>query len=301
MPRDTDFIIRASSLPTWADCERRWAADNVSSLARRCADERQQSKDPSRKNFGALFGSAGHLGTQSMLEDRLHGREVDYWKAVDLAKERLQSNVLTEIAAKRQLHWDQVTKNLDIGLAQLEAVLEKMSAFVLTTRPLLIEQELEMEWASYVVLRGHPDLIDCDGDTIDWKFGARKANYIGQFGGYGWLLQNNKLEVDVEPRDFVVVHPPRSSWDKKAHYVKQKEIEVFRYDFDACIESAAKQLDGITRAVKSWESKKNIWVFNANPNSKYCTKTTCRAYGTSFCDQWIEEVSKEMGDEWEMN
>jgi len=309
MPRDTDkdgnFIIRASSLPTWADCERRWAADNVSSLARRCTEERTQSKDPKRKNFGALFGRAGHLGTQSMLEDRLHGRDIDFWKGVDAAKENLTQEVLSEMMAKRQLHWDQVTKNLDVGLAQLESVLEKMLPFCESVEPLLIEAELEMDWAPGVILRGHPDLVDRDGDTVDLKFGARKANYIGQFGAYGWLLPNNKSEVYVRPRDFVLVHPPRSSWDKKAQYVKQKDIAIFRYDFDACIDSAYRQMEGIAAAVKKYESErksdKRLWVFNTNPNSKYCTKTTCRAYGTSSCDQWIEDVSKEMGDEWEMN
>ena len=127
MRRDSDkygnFYIHASSLNTFTDCEMRWAAQNVNRIGKICEDEHKRKQEGGNRLIGALFGTAAHLGTQLMLEEKMASGDWDFPRAYKLASERLEEDCES---AGSNLAWDAVTKRFDVASEQLKKVLKEV-------------------------------------------------------------------------------------------------------------------------------------------------------------------------------
>lgn len=299
MRKDTDkegnFYIHASSLNTFADCEMRWAAQNVNQITKVCEDETQKATGQGNgRLIGALFGTAAHLGLQLMLEEKQHtGSDFDFQRAYKLAADRLEEDCER---AGNELIWDQVTKKDDVAKDQLKKVLKEAAIrYVPTVEPVMIEQDFECEWAPGFKLRGKMDGVFKAGNgefacgIDDWKFGSKCGNYRGQIGAYKILLNSN-YDVDIEGGRII--------WIRRTGItIEQKRLIRISYDFDACINMATQATNRIVERVTDYRKEKNLAAFGRNPDSKFCTKKTCLAFGTSQCDAWIKETSDEQEEE----
>jgi len=299
---DGDFLISASSLQRFNDCELAWAVGNINRWTKVSRDERQAVSIERPTLFGPIFGTCGHLGTELMLRDVHAGRKVNYKGAVDAAISLLETKLKE---AADWLSWDSVTRDENVAIKQLKGVLAEIRIrYVNLARPLLIEAELDCKVASGFKLVGHPDVVNelDDGVIIDdFKFGSKCGCYICQIGAYKKLVYS---EYDVE------IHYGRVIWVKRTGVKHiQYPMQLIRYDYNACANAVEQTIDNIVSAVnryneeikklraKRGDHRKALWAFSRNPDSKFCTRKTCDAWGTSLCDQWIKEVSSEAEDD----
>lgn len=305
MRRDSDkfgnFYIHASSLNTFSDCEMRWASQNINQIGKKCEDEKA-SAGSNLKLVGAFFGTAGHLGLELMLEEKQQTGEWDFQRAYKHAVDRFEEDCEK---AGNLLSWDRVTNKFDVAAEQLKRVLKVAAIqYVPKVTPVLIEQELQCDWNQHVdtedtrlagfILRGRTDGIMQEGDDVgcwidDWKFGNKCGNYRGQVGAYKILTASN-YDVDI--------NGGRIIWIRRGGItIEQKKLIRINYDFDACINMATNGANRIAERVVEYEKTKDIEVFGKNPDSKFCTKKTCPAWGSSQCNAWIQETSEDQEEE----
>lgn len=307
--------IRASSLPNGLDCELRWAADNVAKINAACMKEKSPTGKP-QKAISLPFGTSGHFGVRLMLEEKQATGHFDFNKALNNA-----TALLYEEIEKHDIRWDDYASKKEQAAAQLERLLGiAAEQYVDFAHPYLIEHELKYGWkfewecectqwideksmqckcgryrqpgcrTREVVLSGHLDHMDQRGWVDDFKFGAKGGAYQAQGGGYIWLVYK-VLSHDLI-KSFRQIHFKRT----KSLYVPAINIQ---YDFDACIDSAEIAINRLSEANWKYQETGDLKVFAPNANSKYCTRNTCRAWGTSQCNQWIAEIEKE-NKEWAM-
>jgi len=270
------FYLSISSLPTFADCQGRWAINNVREIKSKYRAKSTQ------KNVGSVFGTIAHKALSNMLElKRDYGIIQDWRIEYALAAEEFSKQVSAGV------RFDATTGKLEAGLLQLERVLrESWFSIVQHARPEFIEMPVGFavagdEWLNVV---GHPDGCMIGGGIKDWKFSSKKdGNYMAQGGGY---LLGYRSTHGKEPKDFEL-----NLIQRVGETLLQPDLLCIPYDKTACIEIATKQIKLAAGALKQYDSErtehKKNWSFNFNGNSKYCNKKSCGAHGTEFCNQWI--------------
>jgi hypothetical protein len=292
------FIIRASSLNRHSDCQRAWAAENIQPLKEKCLLERKAANNNKTQFIGAVYGSACHLGSELMLDDKRHGRRVDWQRAV---KQSIIS--LREELVGSSVKFDPTTTSLKLAEKQLEQALAELADkyIIPKSSPLLIETQLKMKWPGRigdqdVEIHGKPDCVEETLNIIDTKFGVHKTNFRPQAGAYLWLVNARYPELNVG--DFQILFIQRTGKDRRGNLKPQIGLDTITYNRDACIDVAEKQFEECVRSTNNYLKTGNLWAFNTNANSKFCTNKTCIAFGTSVCDQWIQNSEKE-NEVWE--
>lgn len=308
-PRHFEQVIRASSLPNGMDCELRWAVENVPELKTAAMLEKPPTQKPP-KIIALPFGSSAHFGGALMLEEKRDTGRFRFKAAVESAQE-----MLLEEIDRHSIKWDDFARNSRDACEQLERVLAELAqSYVSVVNPILIEQELKLDWSAEwecacgtwvldeepacrcgrerislsrtrkVILSGH---LDCMDDLLwidDFKFGAKGGAYMAQGGAYLWLVQSNYPELSLQ--GFRQLHIKRTK-------TREVPLKTIKYSFDGCVNAAKYSIDRLARQRWEYEETKNPWVFIPNANSKYCTQKTCSAWGTSVCDQWIGEIEED--------
>lgn len=277
------FILSGSSLPTFADCQGRWAYNNVKGIK-----EQHARKEPGAgaQGVGALHGTLAHKALANMLKHkRDYGFEQDWRIQAALAAEEYQQK------CAQGVKFDGTTGNITGGLIQLErAIRESAFSIVPKLRALHVEEPTGLtlagdEWLKVVC---HIDTDDDMFNVYDHKFSSKEFNYLAQAGIY---LLTYKNTYGVTPKDFFI------NWIQRVGESSlQPDLRVVPYDREAAIDSARKQVLLVASALKDYDSRrtehKKLWAFNFNPNSKLCTEKTCGAWGTTACNQWMDK-SKE--------
>lgn len=276
------FRVHCSTLTTWVDCPRRWAARQLKEAREICAGARPELKaEREAQLIGAVFGSACHVGAAAMLEDMRDLGKVRYNRARDLALDYWR-----EACAATPLTVDATTKTPSDGDKQINKTLGAFCVgYAQDARAELIEQPLEHDMGTFT-LAGKPDAVMSDWYIDDHKFSSQPHPYQAQGGGYIILVAKNFPTAAIP--GMRLIHTRRVGLA-----APQPDPLVTTYDFDACLDSAWHQLEAIKRALREWDSTKKVWAFNANPNSKFCTQKTCSAWGTPFCDQWTTKTEEE--------
>ena len=183
--------IRASSLPTWPDCERRWVAVHRRALLAGAGF----TTNTRVTHIGAHVGSSAHAGVgHGWLELGKTGSlpPMDYAK--DVAVETLRERVKAE-----GVMFDDTTPDLNNAeLAAHKIIVAYREHMDLGTRAILVEQFMagRVTPGSDWYLTGHCDAyMDPEERFDDLKTGVRQPSPIIQVGGYNWLGQTRALRA----------------------------------------------------------------------------------------------------------
>lgn len=272
----TNRIIRPSSLTTWADCGRRWAAQHLTTEIEGAGYKLQVGRVT---HVGAAIGSGVHAAASYTLEEKRRTGELGNDTE---AEQRAVAEF--EERAEWGLDWDDASDSVNVAKRQVARMTRSYRRHLAPEiEPIIIEQRLNAVVADGWELSGQMDDTTGDPDTIirDLKTGTRqRANNI-QYGAYGLILHAHGYNVRGLIEDFI----PR---------VKIKEEQPRPYSTDIPLQAAAQDameaVEDIIRSTNEFERRLAApsgrpphAAFRANPGSSLCSPRWCRAWGTDFC------------------
>ena len=270
----TDFLLRASSLTEFPDCERRFAARHLGDLVGAAGFQLRRLPN----GIGAKVGTAVHAGAAHTLRHKMeHGETGPVEQAVEQGIESLRAEVASGTV------WDDASPTMNIAEHQTKRMVESFSTFVAPTiQPVAVEQELVARFSARIRLIGHLDIAE-DMGVDDNKTGARQRPNHPQYGSYSLLRRSNGFEVSRFREHYI----PRVS-------IKQSQPQPTTtvYPVETCEQSAHAVLGRVEQAIIGFEKSGDAWQFLPNPASMLCSDKFCNAWGTSFCLAHARKDSK---------
>lgn len=265
-------VIRASSLPTIANCELMWLSRSFS----------KELKDAGFKlnrigqGVGASVGTGAHAGSEHMLRYKNQYGELPELKdCVDYAVEEYEQTV------KNGVVYDDLTKNKSVAIYQIKSSLAVYREYVAKKiDPMEIDGELQIEirrsaeLKEGIELSGQYDVLDSNGKIRDNKFGKADSNFSAQFGAYGILVLRDGIKPNKIIVEDKIARPPK---DKPAQYTP-----VY-YDLKTCISYAKNIIERAIPRVVEFKKTGNTGLFLPNPGTNLCSKNFCPAFGTDVC------------------
>ena len=258
------IVIRPSSLPQFADCQRR-------SAARMFAIQIKEAGYTLREiasSVGASVGTATHTAVASCMTTKMNTGELgnqteDEQRGVESLEQQIGYGV----------SWDPTTPNLSTGQRQVVRMYRSYRGTVAErVQPRAVERRLESRTRRGNILSGQPDLVD-DG-IRDQKTGVMHRVSLQQLGAYSLLVRAAGGEVLSLTEDYI----QRVDIEKE-----QPEPVEFRYDVGLAERVAANTIADVEeRYAKFVETGDNL-VFRANPSSQLCSAKWCPCHSSTFC------------------
>ncbi len=192
------LTIRPSSLVTYSDCARRYAAHHLSDLVTQAG----YTLAPSRAiNVGAAVGGAVHAAAGfTMQEKRATGSLGNENEAIDRAEHEFHDRAQNGVA------WDFATTDVSVAMkqiARMSKVYRRDVAPDLT--PLLVEERLAADIGDGWEVSGQLDTLAGDPHNVveDLKTGTtRRANGV-QYATYAMLFRAHGYAVTAIWEDFI--------------------------------------------------------------------------------------------------
>lgn len=264
-----DLTIRASGVPTWLDCRRRWAARHLPELL-----EVAGFKLPSLPvAIGAPIGTGAHAAAAHMLDVKRKGWSLDFGQAIDAGMAAFDH--ATEDAVS--ISYDTTAINRNGAQKQVWRLSYAFHEYLLPQlKPLAVEERLEVNFKG-AVLSGQLDSLVAAGDDHalrDLKTGAVPSAVAAQVGCYALINRSHGRRVDR----LLVDHIQRVPLSRP-----QPEPVTYELDAGEAEEIAYAGVQGITAAVERFARSGDPKVFSPNPSSKLCSARLCPAWGSGFC------------------
>jgi hypothetical protein len=275
--RMTDIrTIRPSSLTTYQDCPRRFAARH---LADDLAAAGYQLRTLGSVHIGAAVGSGVHAAASYTLEEkRTTGTLGNDGEAEDRAVEEFDNRV------EHGVDWDATTANLSTAkkqLARMSKVYRRLLAPSIT--PILVEKRLTADIGDGWEVSGQLDTMagDPDRSIRDLKTGVQQRANGVQYATYAMLFASHGFQATELLEDFL----QRVRIDKE-----QPPPTTHRIDIMSAQADAMEAMDGIKRdtalflaRVADRNGRPAPSAFRPNPASSLCAARWCPAWGTEFC------------------
>jgi hypothetical protein len=261
--------IRASSLPTWEDCQRR---ASTRAIRAQILDAGFDLQSDDTQGIAAVIGTAVHAGVGTMLEIVMDGG------ALAQSLEPAVTTALGELDVMlgHRIRFDDLTPSRDIARLQVERL---VAAYQRQIAPEVMQIAVEQDLSAVIALdgieielTGHVDQIE-PARVRDLKTGRSGRAYGSQLGAYALLARSHGYVVEDILEDAV----PRTSI---RHEI---EAETMRYDVAACERQAYAVLRHAARAILDFGDSGAPEAFLANAQSFACSEALCGAYGTSYC------------------
>lgn len=274
--------IRASSLPTWNDCERRWVATAQRPLIR-AAGYDLSSRETS---IGAHVGSASHAGVARGWDGVQKAGE---WSPLDecddIAVETLRQREVEEGAS-----YDRTTPDRNAAEGAARKIIRAYRGDVPAwRRPELIEAKLAARIRDGWYLTGHTDLFtEPDRACEDLKTGVRPPEPIHQIGAYSLMLVASGRPVNKA----------RMTWVRRVgQKTEQPPPMTVGYDVGLAMRLARTAVGDISAKVDRFRNATapDPLLFRANPSSVLCGAKYCPAFGSAFCPE--SHAKKGMSDD----
>lgn len=269
------LTVRASSVPTYLDCQRKSATDQFPDLIKEAGFELREKKT----GVHAPVGSGVHKSCEFMLTEKIVTGELP--NEDDCIDAGIQEFYKKSKELGDDIEYDTMIYSQGVAEKHIQRL---TMAYYTDVAPRLIfpegcdpKKHLELELKAIVEgfeLSGHIDVLT-SMSLLDTKTGKALRSYHTQHGAYGNLLKANGIEI---PKIFMVTFLPKTSLDKVYPGTKFK-----KYDPDFCINEAWIIINQIIRDVKNFIKDGNPAYFQANPQSYMCSAQYCKAYGTEFC------------------
>lgn len=257
-------MIRASSLPGYADCARRWAAR---AMQRQLADAGFAVRELP-PGIGAATGTATHAGAARVVYQN-HNSDPS-----EIGIETLHNVIADGVI------YDDTSPNLADAEKQ---VVRQIAAYDLGIARSLpggarVEELMTATTASGAEITGHADVILDDQGTIrDLKTGRVSRANGAQYGCYSLLHRSTGGHCTRLVEDYVRRVPV-----KKA----QPPAVSIEYDVAVAERTAKAIIKRIIRDVAEFNESGEPDAFVANPQSMMCGDKYCPAHGTRFCQEW---------------
>jgi hypothetical protein len=275
-----DLIIRPSSLTTYADCPRRWAARH---LREEVASAGYTTGRALPMNAGAAVGSGVHAAAAYTL-----GQKIQTGGASIGSDSDAEEAGITEIRARiEQEGFDADAATPDLNTAEKQ--IRRMSrayrrSDAVAETPLQSEERLEATVADGVVLSGQVDALmvgDPDQTVRDLKTGVSRRANGAQYGAYAliWRAHGHRPQHLIE--DYL----------RRVPIQKEQPLPTaHRIDVQTAMLEAWETIDAIGHAVAEFRrraadpnGRPPNMAFRANPASPLCSAKWCPANGTDFC------------------
>jgi hypothetical protein len=275
---DFDRTIRPSSLTTWLDCERRWAARHMGPLVTAMGYD---LSPPRPAHVGAAVGSGVHAAAAWSLKRKLEtgtddiGSDAD---AVEAAIVEFDARV-----SKEGVTWDGTTENRPTAQRQIARMTRAWRRDVAPeVRPLIVEERVEADVGDGWTVSGQLDTLTASpGRLRDTKTGTRRRANGVQYGTYGMLFDAHGYEVRSIAEDYVArVRVDREQPPVETHLI---DLEAARTDAWEAIEAIQATTAEFVRRARDPHGRPAHAAFKANPASDLCSDRWCPAWGTAFC------------------
>lgn len=270
-------IIRSSSLPSYVDCPRRWAAQALIATLISIGFDIKKSLP---KSIGASIGTATHGGVAYILTEKMSTGELgNQIEAEHRALEELRTAMQQD-----GVLWDETSPNLSDSQKQIARMIKSYRRTLAPTiNPIAIERRLQANVGDGFVLSGQSDTQAIEPDIIrDTKTGRHHRTHYAQLGSYSLLARTVHPEHKTKGvcTDFI----PRVTLKKE----QPDPITEF-YDQGVAESAAHSTIDRIkadvaefTRRVEAGNAPPEH-AFLANPGSNLCNPKFCPAHGSNFC------------------
>lgn len=269
--------IRPSSIQTYLDCERRFAAHHLTDLV----SAQGYTIGPVRKSHvGAIVGSGLHAAAEFTLSAKMTSGLL----GSDADAEGAGMAAMEERAVAEGCEFDDATPTFDTAQKQLRRMARSWRRHIAPEIvPLQVEQRIEADLGDGFHLTGQPDIVtEAPVVTVrDLKTNrVRKAPHV-QLGGYGLMVRAHGHDVKRLVQDSVPRTPLRE---------EQATPEVIEVALHAAMLDAFEALQAIKRSVQEFEKRAADpngqaprSAFKVNPSSPLCSAKWCRAFGSDFC------------------
>lgn len=280
------FKIRPSSLPSFADCERR----AIASLFHGKLEGMGWKLRGRMWGIGAVVGTAVHRGVELSLREKMAtGKLCPESTATDAA---VQSVADDYKSADFEVVPDKTSPNASAARDQVARMVRSYRRHVAPgLNPTLVEGRLECEINPRVIISGQSDVMTGEPGRIrDTKTGVKKRAHQAQLGAYRILARAHGHDVNETVEDFV----PRVGVTKE-----QPPPITHVYDPEISERSAVAAIFRLIASVEEFERRLKDGdappedAFLANPQSALCSVKFCPAHGTKFCREWRADDPKE--------
>ena len=276
----SDLIIRPSSLTTFADCPRRWAARH---LREEVAAAGYTASRPLAMSAGAAVGSGVHAAAAYTLGQKIQTGGASMGSDTDAEEAGILE--IRERVEKEGFDTDKATPDLNTAEKQIRRMSRAYRrSDAAAETPLQSEERLEAVIADGVALSGQVDALmvgDPDQTVRDLKTGVSRRANAAQYGAYAliWRAHGHRPQGLVE--DYLKRVP-------LAH--EQPMPTAHSIDVQTAMFEAWETIDAISRAVADFRQRAadpngrppNM-AFRANPASSLCSARWCPAWGSDFC------------------
>lgn len=278
-----ELLVRPSSLTTFADCERRWAARNLRDELAAAGYTITRSL---QLGAGAAVGSGVHAAAAYTLGQKMQTGGASM--GTDADAEEVGIVELRERVEKEGFDADKATPDLNTAEKQIRRMSKVWRRSDASSgMPIQIEERLEAEIAPGIAVSGQADALmtgEPDAEIRDTKTGTRRANGV-QYGTYAliWTAHGYRPQALIED------HVARVPLTKE-----QPEPESYRIDLQTAAQEAWETIEAVSRAVNEFRrraadanARPPHMAFRANPASPLCSARWCPAFGTDFCKAHI--------------
>lgn len=277
-------IIRASSLPGYPDCARRWAAGN---LRKEVEAAGYRIRKGERANIGASIGTGMHGGIAYMLIEKMNTGSLG--NATEADQRALQE--FSEQVANGVM-FDELTENLNDGQKQILRMVKSYRVDIApNVTPVSVERRLNVQVGGDFMLSGQSDAQALEPDTIrDAKSGKRLRAHYGQLGAYSLLARSAHPELKAQK--LCVDFMPRVSLKNE-----QPDATTIFYDQAVAEQATMSTINRIKADVGEFRRRIETGdappehAFLANPSSGLCSPKWCPAHGTDFCREHNREIN----------
>lgn len=276
------LIIRASSLPSYQDCQLRVLANSHSHLAR----EHGWELADARGNIGAVMGTGVHKGAEVGLTEKMVAGGMSPLSTLeDAAVAELHVRLAEERESTREIVMDDDTPSLSVAERQVRRMVAVVREDIIQrAHPLAVEGHVEATLREGIVLSGHSDLLHLSGEhavgmpTIrDLKTGRRKKKAVvhaPQLGAYSLLFRTVGHSPQAAQIDFV----QRVGLKKPQPAAVEQPLPL------AGIEAVAwSVLLELGDKLEAFARDGDPSRFIPNASSNLCDERFCRAFGTKLC------------------
>lgn len=269
-------VIRASSLPSYPDCARRWAGRTIPKEIEAAGFDLTPGMPSS---IGASVGTATHGGAAFIMTEKMNSGQLGNQTE---AEQRALEDFGT--ATKTGVLWDEATPNMNDGQKQVLRMVKVFRATIAPiVQPLAVERRLEARVGEGFVLSGQSDLQTVEPGRIrDLKTGRFPRMHYAQIGAYSLLARTAHPDQPTSEVcvDFIQRVPiAKAQPDTKTEFydqatAEQAAVNTMRHMQADITEFRRRVIDG---------GAPPEHAFLANPASMLCSPKYCPAYQSSWC------------------
>lgn len=260
--------IRASSLPTYLDCQVRWAAQTQRRMVLEAGFTLREIGRP----VGGIVGAGLHAGITVALRPLLSGLAVD---SLARARDAAAAAVSQEFAEGRPVVMDQTTGSPGEARDQTVSMVGSLyERAVPAMRPVLLDPDTQIEARLHkdAFVSGKPDMIELGEQITDLKSGSNRKAAGAQYGAYALLRKSHGLPT----KRIVEVFQRRTKRTLDAPVITEIDVGAAERLASATLREAMMKL-------MAFSTTSDPLTFLPNPGSILCSSRYCPAWGTDFC------------------